>query len=502
MSGQGVGRLASGPHPELFARLYAPALQSDLEHVLPWLLRIDAAHVLMLGAQTLLPKATVRALLEVNRALEALRREGKPPFAIPETHRGLYYLYEGEYVRRLGPLVGGSAHLGRSRNDINAAVLRLRAREAVLSLSHAAESLGLALVAQGRAHRTEPMAGFTHLQPAQPSSLGHHLAAVGFELVRAAEWLAECWPTLNQSPLGAAAAFGTSLPIDPAQVAGALGFDGAISNSADAVGSRDVVVRVLAPLASMGTTLTRLALDLQTWGSQAYGFIDWGDELVSTSSIMPQKRNAFVLENVRGQAVRASGALVDALMGMKNTPFTNGVEVSGEAASHLWPGVASTGQALALMRLLVEQLVVKPERLRAFLEGKNTTLTALADLLVQHGGLPFRTAHEVVGALVARAPNQVVDAAFAEAQLPALLESHRAPKVALTKGQLADAFDPRRVLEAARHGGGPAPDAVAAQLEALEGRWRALERLRLARTQGIARALEQLDARIQGEIAT
>jgi len=305
MSEKALGRLARGPHPVLFTLLYEPHFVSDREQVLPHLLRIDAAHVVMLARQGILASDSAARLLSLKRELAGRLSAGEELFPPPPSHRGLYLLYEGEYIARLGGDVGGAAHVARSRNDINATVTRMRLRTALADVLQQGLLLAGTLERLGTEHAQTLMSAFTHLQPAQPASFGHYLDGVLSELVRTLSWLAGTHEGINRCPMGAAAGVGTSFPIDTALVARLLGFDGPLGNSVDAVGSRDYVVQVLSGLALLGTLLTRLAADLQTWASSAYNFLGWPDELVSTSSIMPQKRNAFVLENIRGQAVKA-----------------------------------------------------------------------------------------------------------------------------------------------------------------------------------------------------
>jgi argininosuccinate lyase len=470
-----LGRLTQAPHPVLQELLYDPHLRRDRQIDLPHLLAADAAHVLMLCRQRLLPQADAARLLAVNRDLEAQLAAGESLFGAAPGHRGLYFLYEQEFIARLGREVGGAAHLARSRNDLQATVARLRLRLELLDLLARADEMFAQMVAVADRHADTLMSGFTHLQPAQPTSLGHYFAAVLAELLRTAAALADGYPLINRSPMGAAAGFGSELPIDRELVAELLGFDGVVPNSLDAVASRDYSVRVLAGLALLGVTLTRLATDLQTWASGAYGFLDWPDELVSTSSIMPQKRNAFVLETIRGWAIAPVGALTNALLGMKNVPFTNSIEAGGEATAHLWPALERLELALRLTSLLVGNLQVHAERLRSFLAGRQTCMTALADHLVRRHKLAFRTAHEAVGRLARELPPGEPPAALVRQRLLAVLAAAGLGHLELDERELARALDAGEGLLAAVYGGGPAPASVRRQLEELE-----LQRRRLA----------------------
>jgi argininosuccinate lyase len=261
---------------------------------------------------------------------------------------------------------------------------------------------------------------------------------------------------------------GTSFPIDPERTAALLGFEAPVGSSLAAVASRGFAIEVLAAAAQLATTLTRLALDLQLWCSHAYGFFSLPDELVSTSSMMPQKRNAFVFENVRGQAARVVAGLTGLLYGLKSTPFSNSVEVSGEAASHLWPALLAARKSSRLTALLVRHLVAVPERMASFLAGAGAAMTALADHLVAGHGLSFRQAHDAVGELLKRRPELAGGEAGEIAQLLSEIASALSGRqVTLGKEGVASVLDPVRVVRAARFGGGPAAESVQRQLDAL-----------------------------------
>jgi argininosuccinate lyase len=482
--------------------LYEPQLAGDRRVVLPYLLEIDAAHVVMLEGCGILPRRVATELLAVNRELAGRVAGGEDVLGSPASHRGLYTLYEGRYVERLGAETGGAAHVARSRNDINAAVSRLRLRDRLAELlRHGCRLLEVtaALAAQ---HASTVMCGFTHQQPAQPSSFGHYLAGVAFELTRSLEWAAASCDLADRSPLGAAAGLGTALPVDPRRVADLLGFAEVVESSLDAVASRDYLVHALGALAMLGNSMSRLATDLQTWSSAAYGFLGWGDELVSTSSIMPQKRNAYVLENVRGEAMEPLGALVSTLAGMKNVPFANSVEVSGEAGKHVWPALDAAVSASRLLALLVENVQVDAARMRSFLDDRETSLTALADLLVTRYGIAFRTAHGAVGELVGEGPVEAAPPAALTRRLTAILRRRLERPVDLDEVGVGRALDPEECLRSARYGGGPAPESVKAQLRVLAERREVLvarvEAWRSHRREAASRLAQAIEA-VRGE---
>lgn len=439
---ESFGRLSKAPHPELHRLLYAPAFARDAHDVLPLLLRINAAHVVMLDRCGILDRSSAIALLRANDAIAAA------PIEAPDSHRGLYAVFEHELIARAGEEAGGSVHVARSRNDINATVARLRVRQLVLAVVDDLHALQASLLERASQRATSVMPGFTHFQPAQPATFGHYLAGVAAELDRATNRLLDVDAELDACPMGACAGFGTSFDIRPDLVAELLGFSTPVSSSLDAVASRDFVVDFLSAAALLGTTLTRIANDLQHWASNAYRFIGWPDDFVSTSSIMPQKRNAFVLETIRGKAATAAGEWVSAVIGMKNTPFTNGIEVSAEVVERATPAASDTSTALRLMTLLIENMDVHTDVMEQAARAGDITATALADVLVRKYGIAFRTAHDAVGKMVSSGVS--------------LQESLGVP---IDPADVA--LDPRTVVESAVAGGGPAPSSVARQLDAL-----------------------------------
>jgi argininosuccinate lyase len=476
------GRLSKPPHSELHRLVYAPGLEADTHDQLPVLLHVNAAHVAMLENCNILDTSTAAALLRVNEELAAAVAKGEQPLGKPESHRGLYALFEHELIARLGEIIGGAAHVARSRNDINATITRVRVRGEILSLVDDLLKMQESLIAQAVKHGEALMCGYTHLQPAQPTTFAHYLLAIAAENDRSADRLLAAHDRLNHCPMGACAGFGTSFAIRPDLIAGFLGFTGPLPNSLDAVASRDFVIDVLSSLAIIGTTLTRLALDLQLWSANSYQFISWPDDLVSTSSIMPQKRNAFVLEVVRGKAVTPSGELVAAITGLKNTPFTNSVEVSSEVSARVYPAATDISTALQLMALLIENVEVNHAAMLKAVLAEDLTATALVDFIVQRARLPFRLAHEAVAELVASQagpaqPERLI------ARLDQVLESHTGHPIHLDREDVVVSIDPARTLLNMASGGGPARSSVEMQLVAQRARVvdqrRRIERIRL-----------------------
>ncbi|MEV1025583.1 argininosuccinate lyase [Streptomyces sp. NPDC050264] len=416
---------------------------------------VDRAHVVMLAEQGVIRRETAARLLAGVKELRA--RDFGPLRHLPAP-RGRYLAYEGYLVDVLGEETGGVLHSGRSRNDLNATVLRLRLRRPYDRLLTETDALGRVLTERGRRWRTTVMPAYTHHQPAVPITYGHYLAGVAAALVRDLQQLEDAGRELDENPLGAGATGGTTLPVDPARTTELLGFTAPLTNSLHAVASRDVVLRLLAACTVLGVLLTRTAHDLQSWTSAENPLLVLPDDLVGSSSMMPQKRNPFLLENVQGKAAHALGALTAATTAMSTARFTNAIAVGTEAVDHVWPALEATTDAVVLLRLMVEGAAPDPDLMLRRAADGHTAATALAERLVV-AGVPFRTAHHMVGAIsgTALATGRAFEAVAAEQ----LGERFRA---------LLDALDPASVAAAADAGGGPAPASVSAALDDAEGR--------------------------------
>ncbi|HVW34010.1 MAG TPA: lyase family protein [Acidimicrobiia bacterium] len=358
---------------------------------------VDRAHLVMLAEQGLVDRAAAAAMLG---EIEDLRASGFAVLDGAEPRRGRYLLYEDHLAARLGERRAGILRTGRSRNDLNATVLRLRLRAPVTRLLTETLRLQAVLLGRARRHAGTVMAAYTHYQPAVPTTYGHHLSGVARALDRDLTALDDAAAGLDTSPLGAGTGQGNALPIAPARTAALLGFAGPAPHSLDAVASRDLVLRLQSAAAILGVTLSRLAADLLVWTTEEFAFLELPDELVGSSSAMPQKRNPFVLEHVKGRSARAAGAFVAAATAMHAAPFANSVAVGTEGCSGAVEALDATADAAALLRLAVAGARPRPERMMARAVEGLTTATALAERIVREEGISYREAHSLVGRLV------------------------------------------------------------------------------------------------------
>jgi argininosuccinate lyase len=302
------------------------------------------------------------------------------------------------HLTKLAGPVAGKLHTARSRNDQVALDLRLWMRRALLDLAGASLALADALLAKAAVTADLPMPGYTHLQPAQPVTLGHALHAHAERAMRDAERAMDAFRRCNVSPLGAAALAGTSFAIDPRATAERLAFDAPFANSLDAVSDRDFLAEALFVGSLAATHLSGLGEELVLFTSPAYGFLRLPEAYTSGSSIMPQKRNADSAELLRGRAGREVGELVAVLTILKGLPLAYNRDLQ-EAKAPAMRSLARVVESLQLARALAAGIEPVPERMRAALAHGHLEATELADLLAQRG-MPFREAHHVVGALV------------------------------------------------------------------------------------------------------
>ncbi len=303
---------------------------------------------------------------------------------------------------RLRALVGEPAarlHTARSRNDQVATDFRLWVRNATHEIDAGLRAFQSALVTRAEEHADSIMPGFTHLQVAQPVTLGHHLMAYYEMTKRDRSRFADCRSRLNQSPLGAAALAGTSFPIDRAATALALGFDGPMANSLDAVSDRDFALEFLTAAAQTALHLSRLAEEMIIWASQPYGFISLPDAWSTGSSIMPQKRNPDAAELVRGHAGRIIGCMNSLMITMKGLPLAYSKDMQDDKPP-VFEAYDLLALSIAAMTGMVANVTCNTPRMREVAASRFSSATDLADWWVRECGMPFREAHHVTGSVV------------------------------------------------------------------------------------------------------
>jgi argininosuccinate lyase len=314
---------------------------------------------------------------------------------------------------------GASLHAGRSRNDQVALDLRLYCRVAASELVSAIAGVVDALAAKARAHAGWAMPGYTHLQRAQPVTVGHHLLAYAEPLLRDAERMRHAYDAAGEMPLGSGALAGTTLPLQRERVRRELGFERLTANSMDAVADRDFALDLIYACTSVSIHLSRLAEDVVIWASEEFGFIVLADEVSTGSSLMPQKKNPDIAELLRGRAGRSIGSLVSLATVLKGLPLAYDKDLQEDKPA-LFAAVDNGLESLDAAALLVGHLDFDRERLSAAASDPALLATDAAEVLVK-AGLPFRKAHEAIGRQVRdgtlKAPWKV-EASIAKRDLP------------------------------------------------------------------------------------
>ena len=438
-----TGRIRRSLSRTAFRALGAHAAPHSRAWEMAFITEVDRAHVVMLVESSLLDRTRAARLLATIDSLAGNAFAGMDGIDAP---RGLYLLYENHLIDLLGEEIGGALHTARSRNDLNATVLRLQLREPVAALIRAVLRLIAVLLARARRFAGVVMPIYTHGQTALPGSYGHYLAGIAQPLLRSAGALLHCLDgDVDLCPLGAGAVGGTSLPIRTEVTARLLGFGGVTSNSIDAVASRDFMVRLLGEATILGTILSRLATDLQGWMTAEFGFLALPDSLVGSSSMMPQKRNPYLLEHVQGRSARPLGALVAAVTAIHAKPFTNNIAAGTESAAGVWEALADITSAVDLACVMVKGAAPRRQAMLARAEGMFLEATEICNRLVL-AGMPFRAAHHLVGQAITEA---------LERDPRARGEAVIAHVAAVVPHADLGGLDPESIMRASRFGGGP-----------------------------------------------
>jgi argininosuccinate lyase len=357
------------------------------------------AHATMLGAQGIVSAADVAAILDGLDAVAADYERDGP--ADDLTLEDIHMQTEARLAEKIGT-PAGRLHTARSRNDQVATDFRLWVRDAIDAVLDGLDALQRALLARADDHADAVMPGFTHLQSAQPVTLGHHLMAYHEMIARDESRFRDARARMNRCPLGSAALAGTGFPIDRDATAAALGFDAPTRNSLDGVSDRDFALDYLTAATQCALHLSRLAEEFVLWASQPFSFVALSDQWSTGSSIMPQKRNPDAAELVRGHAGRILGCMTSLMVTMKGLPLAYSKDMQDDK-----PPVFEAHDLLALsiaaMTGMIDSATFRTVRMREVADAGFATATDLADWLVREGGLPFREAHHVTGRVVARA---------------------------------------------------------------------------------------------------
>ncbi|CAL2069710.1 MULTISPECIES: argininosuccinate lyase [Streptomyces] len=454
-----TGRISGGPSELLHEEVLAPQFRFESRHLLHHYVAIEKTLAAEYARMGLLDTDEAHAVAALLDGVGPDTLSARPDANMSDIAFAIERHVEAGLAR---PAVRW--HVDRSRNDLQACAQLMFGRERLIAFAGVLAELGEVVVQLAEETRELPMPGYTHFQAAQIITPGFHLTALSEHLLHTQRRLLAAYDGIDACPLGAGAMAGQELPWDRVRMARLLGFDRPQSNALTAVASRRWSAEATAELSLLGAALSRFTTDLLSWGGSEYGFIELPDELSGISSAMPQKKNYPVLERIRGRTAHLTAFHTDVLLGQRNTPFCNLVEVSKEAGTHVLAAFDSAHGTVRLLTEVLRRLTFRAERMREVCEREFLGGFSLANALTLTEDVPWRTAQVIAGKYIVRA---VAAGAPPHPGVPELLvEAAAEHSVTLTApGQLlADAFDVRRGLERLASQGSARPEAVAEAL--------------------------------------
>ncbi|MBE2899464.1 argininosuccinate lyase [Methanothermobacter thermautotrophicus] len=456
-----AGRLNRGMEDE--AAEFTSSLTFD-HHIFEADIECNMAHTRMLAHEGIIPEEVAAKIIE---ALENLREEGIEALDMDPSVEDIHMALENYVTARIGE-EAGFMHTGKSRNDQVATDLRLALRDRIRTISLELLDFIDRISDLALDHTETVMVGYTHLQHAQPTTLGHHLMAYASSLRRDYERLQDTLKRVDQNPLGSAAMTTTSFPINRELTTRLLGFSDYMKNSMDAVSARDFIAETVFDLSMLAVNLSRIAEEMILWSTYEFGILEIPDEFSSTSSIMPQKKNPDVAEIARAKTSTVQGELVAILGIMKALPYTYNRDLQ-EITPHLWRAVDTTHSMIRVVRGMLLDIRVNRERALELAGANFATATDLADIIVRERGLPFRVAHRIVGRLVTRAIEDGLEPGDVDsAYLDEVSMEVTGRKLELNPELVERALDPLENVRMRRIPGGPAPEMVKVAVEEMK----------------------------------
>jgi argininosuccinate lyase len=418
---------------------------------------INKAHMIMLTEQKIIKRSDGAKLLEALNKHAGIK--------LDPSAEDVHMAVEEAVLKEVGWKVGGNLHVAKSRNDQVATAIRMELRKNLLSLMFSVLHMQESLLKMAEKHVKTVILEYTHLQPAQPVTFAHYLLSYFDALERDLQRLQETYKRVNLCPMGAAALATTSFPINRERVAGLLGFSGIVENSIDAVGGRDFILETTAALTLIAVNLSRLAEDLIVWSSPDFGVIELPDDFASTSSIMPQKKNPEVLEVIRARASHVLGDFVASAATLKSLPSTYNLDFQ-EITPKLWESIETINSSLNMFAKLVPNLKVS-EDVSSKALASFSAATDLANMLVRKYGVPFRSAHKIVGSLVKLLIESKLTFLDATPELLGKVAQDAVGiKLVVNAEDISGSIDPLKMVETYKVRGGPAPAEVERALAA------------------------------------
>lgn len=449
--------------PVYSKRVLDPSFANWRHRYLADSMRVHKAHLVMLCERGLIPK---RAATKIKSGISELEKSFQPPENLPDGVEDLYFLFERELGARIGEDLAGYLHTARSRNDMDTTVFRLALKRSLTDLLSALDACCTVLLEKATAGLTSPIVLYTHGQPANVSTLAHYLTAFLLELLEDIDRIVEATDIVDRSTMGACAITTTGFAIDRERVASLLGLKRPVSNSYQAISTSHWLTFPAAACSSLMSDITRFAADLSHKASSEVGILDFPDDLVQVSSIMPQKRNPVIIEHIRIQAGLARGIFVGVEQLFANVPFQDVNEVADAPLEQLLSGLQTADSSIELLGAAVRGMNVDGGRVRSIAVDFGTTTTELADALVREAGLSFREAHRITQVFVR--------SGYDKAALREAYAQVRGGPLELTDGHIDDLLSPDWFVSVRKVPGGPAAEGMKSVFEEAAARARSI----------------------------
>lgn len=416
----------------------------------------NRAHTTMLVEQEIIPGTIGKQILN---ALEQLEKEGIDALDLDSAVEDIHMAVENYVTSVMGP-DAGFMHTAKSRNDQVATDLKIALKEEIREIQKELITFIEIILEMATENLDTLMVGYTHLQHAQPTTFAHHLLSYAQALKRDYGRLQDAYHRMDLCPLGSAALTTTSFPINRERTAELLGFSGPMENSIDGVSSRDFIAETVFALTMLGTTLSKICEELIIWSTYEFRMVELGDDFSSTSSIMPQKKNPDVAEIVRGKTAVLNGELVTILTIIKSLPQSYNRDLQ-EVTPHLWKATDTLSSALTITMGMLSSAKFKGERGEELARANFSAATELADLMVRDAGLPFRTAHQIVGRAVTVALDKGMKAEDIDTHfLDEISQELTGQTLNIDNAVVKQSLNPKDIIQSRKVIGGPAPSMV------------------------------------------
>lgn len=450
-----TGRIQARPSTLLQREILDPQFTYELQYLLRWYIMIekvqlfDSEHLGLLGREAVVKIATI---------LDQITSETL--IADPQANMSDIAFAIEQYIEQRIDVEKPGWHADRSRNDFQACAQLMFGRDQLLDIVEHMFILVQAVYHVAQKYTDVVMPGYTHYQAAQVISPSFYLTALSEHILATLRRLLAVYDDINECPLGGGALAGQQLRWDRQRMANLLGFTAPKHHALIAVASREWVLRIAGELSNFGVVLSRFVTDFIAWSSSEYGFLDLPDDLASISSLMPQKKNFTIFERIRGKTAHISAFYIDFLMGQRNTPYTNLVEVSKEAGSHVISLFDETRSALRLLTATIEHMQFREERMRAICETEYLGGSSIANLLTLQEHLPYRIAQVITGRYIVASIEQQHQPGQADSTLLRSLCQNSGYDIGLSDEALKQACDADQNLHSKQSQGSTHPQEV------------------------------------------